>query len=74
MASNGWHYGYPGQMEKKIMFPIQPGEILMKEFLQPMGITQYRLAKDISVAPRRINKMGYPVPLSPGTNGFFLTT
>ncbi len=39
------------------MFLIQPGEILMKEFLQPMGITQYRLAKDISVPPRRINEI-----------------
>lgn len=44
-------------MEKKIMPPIHPGEILMKEFLQPMEISQYRLAKDISVAPRRINEI-----------------
>ncbi len=44
-------------MEKKIMPPIHPGEILMKEFLEPMGITQYRLAKDINVAPRRVNEI-----------------
>ena len=44
-------------MEKKIMVPIHPGEILMKEFLEPMGITQYRLAKDISVVPRRVNEI-----------------
>ena len=44
-------------MEKKIMSPIHPGEILMKEFLEPMGISQYRLAKDISVVPRRINEI-----------------
>ena len=44
-------------MEKKIMLPIHPGEILMKEFLEPMGITQYRLSKDISVVPRRINEI-----------------
>jgi addiction module HigA family antidote len=44
-------------MEKKIMKPIHPGEILMKEFLEPIGITQYRLAKDISVVPRRINEI-----------------
>jgi addiction module HigA family antidote len=44
-------------MEKKIMTPVHPGEILMKEFLEPMGITQYRLAKDISVVPRRINEI-----------------
>ena len=44
-------------MEKKIIVPIHPGEILMKEFLEPMGITQYRLAKDISVVPRRVNEI-----------------
>ena len=37
--------------------PIHPGEILLEEFLVPMGITQYRLAKDISVPPRRINEI-----------------
>jgi hypothetical protein len=33
-------------MEKKIMAPVHPGEILMKEFLEPLGITQYRLIRD----------------------------
>ena len=37
--------------------PIHPGEILLEEFLLPMGISQYRLAKDISVPPRRINEI-----------------
>lgn len=37
--------------------PIHPGEILKEEFLDPMGITQYRLAKDINVSPRRINEI-----------------
>ena len=37
--------------------PIHPGEILLEEFLNPMGISQYRLAKDISVPPRRINEI-----------------
>jgi addiction module HigA family antidote len=37
--------------------PIHPGEILIEEFLKPMGISQYRLAKDISVPPRRINEI-----------------
>ncbi len=37
--------------------PIHPGEILLEEFLEPMGISQYRLAKDISVSPRRINEI-----------------
>ncbi len=44
-------------MEKKIMAPIHPGEILLKEFLEPMGITQYRLSKDIHVVPRRVNEI-----------------
>ncbi len=43
-------------MNKKLS-PIHPGEILMEEFLEPMGISQYRLAKDISVPPRRINEI-----------------
>ena len=37
--------------------PIHPGEILQEEFLEPMGITQYRLAKDITVSARRINEI-----------------
>ncbi|NJN45857.1 MAG: HigA family addiction module antidote protein [Candidatus Competibacteraceae bacterium] len=36
---------------------IHPGEILQSEFLEPMGITQYRLAKDIGVHPRRVNEI-----------------
>lgn len=37
--------------------PIHPGEILLEEYLKPMKISQYRLAKDISVDPRRINEI-----------------
>ena len=37
--------------------PIHPGEILLEEFLNPMGITQYRLAQSISVPARRINEI-----------------
>ena len=37
--------------------PIHPGEILLEEFLEPLGISQYRLAKDISVPARRINEI-----------------
>jgi antitoxin HigA-1 len=37
--------------------PVHPGEVLLEEFLKPMSITQYRLAKDISVPPRRINEI-----------------
>ena len=43
-------------MSNKIA-PIHPGEILLEEFLNPMEISQYRLAKDINVPPRRINEI-----------------
>ena len=36
-------------MTKKKFPPIHPGEILLEEFLEPLGISQYRVAKDISV-------------------------
>jgi addiction module HigA family antidote len=39
------------------MEPIHPGEILLEEYLKPLGISQYRLAKNISVPPRRINEI-----------------
>jgi addiction module HigA family antidote len=45
------------KMSKRKLEPIHPGEILLEEFLNPMDITQYRLAKDISVDPRRINEI-----------------
>ncbi len=44
-------------MAGKKLPPIHPGEILLEEFLKPMGISQYRLAKDISVPARRINEI-----------------
>jgi addiction module HigA family antidote len=44
-------------MKNKKLPPIHPGEILRQEFLEPMGISQYRLSKDISVPPRRINEI-----------------
>jgi antitoxin HigA-1 len=44
-------------MKYKKLPPIHPGEILGEEFLEPMGISQYKLAKDISVPPRRINEI-----------------
>jgi len=44
-------------MDEDKLDPIHPGEILLEEFLSPMGITQYRLAKDIGVPPRRINEI-----------------
>ena len=44
-------------MRQKKMPPIHPGEILFEEFLKPMNISQYRLAKDINVPARRINEV-----------------
>ena len=44
-------------MSPRNVTPVHPGEILLEEFLVPMGISQYRLAKDISVPPRRINEV-----------------
>jgi addiction module HigA family antidote len=44
-------------MRKKMLAPIHPGEILMEEFLKPLGVTQYKLAKDIHVPARRINEI-----------------
>ena len=37
--------------------PVHPGEVLFEDFLRPLGITQYRLAKGLSVPPRRINEI-----------------
>ena len=44
-------------MSKQKLPPIHPGKILMEEFLKPMGISQYKLAKDISVPARRVNEI-----------------
>lgn len=41
----------------RLLPPVHPGEILSEEFLTPLGVTQYRLAKDTSVPPRRINEI-----------------
>src|SRR5437899_3616392 len=37
--------------------PVHPGEILLEEFLSPLGVSQYRLAKETSVPPRRLNEI-----------------
>lgn len=41
----------------KRLEPIHPGEILLLEYLEPLELSQYRLAKDLSVPPRRINEI-----------------
>lgn len=42
---------------KRLIKPVHPGVILLEEFLLPMGISQYRLAKDINVPARRVNEI-----------------
>jgi len=44
-------------MNKNKLPSIHPGEVLFEDFLKPMGISQYRLAKGIGVPPRRINEI-----------------
>ena len=44
-------------MTTKRFAPVHPGEILLADFMEPMGISQYRLAKNIAVPPRRINEI-----------------
>ena len=44
-------------MDTEKLPPIHPGGVLLEEYLRPMGISQYRLAKELSVPPRRINEI-----------------
>jgi antitoxin HigA-1 len=44
-------------MAARKLSPIHPGEVLAADFLEPLGLSQYRLARDISVPPRRINEI-----------------
>ncbi|MBI1920563.1 MAG: HigA family addiction module antidote protein [Geobacter sp.] len=44
-------------MSKRDLPPVHPGEILLEDFLKPMGITRYRLAKSIGVPQRRIDEI-----------------
>jgi antitoxin HigA-1 len=46
-----------GTFIMKKLNPIPPGELLLEEFLKPMGITQYRLAKEIAVPAQRISEI-----------------
>jgi addiction module HigA family antidote len=42
---------------KRHLEPVHPGEVLLEEFLKPLGLSQYRLAKSLKVPPRRINEI-----------------
>ncbi|MEO7501500.1 MAG: HigA family addiction module antitoxin [Gemmatimonadaceae bacterium] len=44
-------------MQSRKLRPIHPGEVLRLDFLEALGISQYRLSRDISVPPRRINEI-----------------
>jgi addiction module HigA family antidote len=44
-------------MPRQKLAPVHPGEVLLEEFLRPLSLSQYRLAKDLSVPPRRINEI-----------------
>jgi antitoxin HigA-1 len=54
--------------DETIMPPLHPGEVLAEEFLQPLALSQYRLANDLKVPPRRINEIvhGKPPVARPG--------
>ncbi len=41
----------------KLLSPIHPGEVLLEDFMKPLGLTQYRLAHDIGVTPIRISQI-----------------
>jgi addiction module HigA family antidote len=61
------------------MPPIHPGEVLLAEFLEPLGVTQHRLAVAIGVPPRRINeivhgKRGITADTALRLSRFFATT
>jgi antitoxin HigA-1 len=44
-------------MKDEKMAPVHPGEILLEDFMKPLGITQYRLAKEMNVYPRKVNEI-----------------
>lgn len=50
-------WGEPAMPTNAKLAPIHPGEVLMEDFLVPLGLSQYRLAQDLSVPPRRINEI-----------------
>ena len=44
-------------MSEKVLHPVHPGEVLLEEFLKPMGLSQNRLGLELGVHPRRINEI-----------------
>jgi len=56
-TSRSWTITRGDNMARRDFPPVHPGEILKEEFLAPLGISEYRLAKDIGVTPRHINEI-----------------
>ncbi len=54
-------------MNDQKMFSVYPGEILLEDFMKPLGITQYRLAKEMNIYPRRVNEIVHGKRASPPT-------
>lgn len=44
-------------MPRPLMAPVHPGEVLLEDFLKPLGVSQYRMAKAMGVYPRRLNEI-----------------
>lgn len=44
-------------MMDELLSPIHPGEVLLEDFMKPLGLSQYRLAKDLGVTPIRISQI-----------------
>lgn len=42
---------------RKKLSPVHPGEILLEDYMKPLGLSQYRVARDIGVPPRRVNEI-----------------
>ena len=45
------------EIDGETLPPVHPGEVLLEEFLKPLGLSQYRLARDVGVSPRRVNEI-----------------
>ena len=52
-----YHYKGGSMATDTVMAPVHPGEILLEEFLKPLAVSQYKLAKEIGVPARRINEI-----------------
>ena len=56
-TSKSWTTTEAKRMPAKKLAPIHPGEVLLEDFLRPLDLSQYRVAKGLGVPPRRINEI-----------------